>query len=484
MPAPRGCPSQRKRKFSRRTRSGCQTCRIRRVKCDEALPVCRNCTSTGRNCDGYAVVQLPVSTRFRTPATPQLNPSLHLGGKTADEKHCFNFFLTRTRPMLVSCFNSELWAPILRLAEHDSSVCHAVIAFSSLHRATLTAPLASFPGRDSPYRNYNGALVHSENGVTILANQKAHAARMFLLDTTLTRTEAASSFDTALIKTFAHMEVQSSYFDASQLAMRNCPTDGHLIHIDYSNSKFHSVEDAKQTLDPFLNNAFRIRTLAEGLLRNQKNDYNGYLDLLIEQHKMQTQLQLHMAAFDEFRSRYEPTNPKDVRSFLIFRLHHVILGLNAKTVASLSEMMYDDYAAEWEETLSLCTEITRSLECEFVGAMPNLVMDVRVTLPLCWMCFKCRDLRLRNRAFSLLRSWPHHEGLNHSTIIVNMAGHIMSVEEEGSDPVVGFIPESARVRDMTLEFAEDWKSGTLVYALSEPEKDQLEFHRRWFKMEL
>ncbi|PHH52263.1 hypothetical protein CFIMG_003323RA [Ceratocystis fimbriata CBS 114723] len=32
---------------------GCETCRRRRVKCDNMRPICRKCVSTGRSCEGY-----------------------------------------------------------------------------------------------------------------------------------------------------------------------------------------------------------------------------------------------------------------------------------------------------------------------------------------------------------------------------------------------------------------------------------------------
>ncbi|EEB05643.2 transcription factor Moc3 [Schizosaccharomyces japonicus yFS275] len=39
----------------RRTKTGCFTCRRRRIKCDEAKPYCMNCTKSNRKCEGYAV---------------------------------------------------------------------------------------------------------------------------------------------------------------------------------------------------------------------------------------------------------------------------------------------------------------------------------------------------------------------------------------------------------------------------------------------
>ncbi|KAK2042170.1 hypothetical protein LZ31DRAFT_501313 [Colletotrichum somersetense] len=45
----------RKRSIEGRTKvkTGCKTCRIRKVKCDESKPLCHKCVNTGRNCDGY-----------------------------------------------------------------------------------------------------------------------------------------------------------------------------------------------------------------------------------------------------------------------------------------------------------------------------------------------------------------------------------------------------------------------------------------------
>ncbi|RDW61668.1 hypothetical protein BP5796_11560 [Coleophoma crateriformis] len=48
-----GAESKRQRASMPKTKTGCMTCRIRRVKCDEGKPACRRCELTGRLCDGY-----------------------------------------------------------------------------------------------------------------------------------------------------------------------------------------------------------------------------------------------------------------------------------------------------------------------------------------------------------------------------------------------------------------------------------------------
>ncbi|KAF6236697.1 hypothetical protein HO173_004988 [Letharia columbiana] len=42
-----------KKEIKRRTKTGCLTCRKRRIKCDETHPACRNCQKSKRDCLGY-----------------------------------------------------------------------------------------------------------------------------------------------------------------------------------------------------------------------------------------------------------------------------------------------------------------------------------------------------------------------------------------------------------------------------------------------
>ncbi|KAL7918972.1 hypothetical protein ACQKWADRAFT_302535 [Trichoderma austrokoningii] len=48
------------RKFAPKSRLGCKTCKIRRIKCDLSRPSCMKCQSTGRICDGYSEVLLEI----------------------------------------------------------------------------------------------------------------------------------------------------------------------------------------------------------------------------------------------------------------------------------------------------------------------------------------------------------------------------------------------------------------------------------------
>lgn len=55
------------RSSKKRTKSGCLTCRKRRIKCDEGRPICQNCIKSKRHCDGYhqRVLFKPANIDFR-----------------------------------------------------------------------------------------------------------------------------------------------------------------------------------------------------------------------------------------------------------------------------------------------------------------------------------------------------------------------------------------------------------------------------------
>ncbi|KAK8216529.1 hypothetical protein HDK77DRAFT_425224 [Phyllosticta capitalensis] len=60
-----------KKEIKRRTKTGCLTCRKRRIKCDEAHPTCRNCQKSKRECLGYD----PIFKQQPGPAQIQPAPS-------------------------------------------------------------------------------------------------------------------------------------------------------------------------------------------------------------------------------------------------------------------------------------------------------------------------------------------------------------------------------------------------------------------------
>ncbi|KAF5001757.1 hypothetical protein FGRMN_824 [Fusarium graminum] len=78
--------AERKRNnIRKRTKTGCLTCRKRRIKCDEGRPICNNCIKSKRQCEGYnqrVIFKHPMGTIQGGPFGPAYYPpgSTHIGG--------------------------------------------------------------------------------------------------------------------------------------------------------------------------------------------------------------------------------------------------------------------------------------------------------------------------------------------------------------------------------------------------------------------
>lgn len=64
--------TRHKKEIKRRTKTGCLTCRKRRIKCDEGHPACRNCQKSKRECLGYD----PIFKAQTSPQTIQPAPGI------------------------------------------------------------------------------------------------------------------------------------------------------------------------------------------------------------------------------------------------------------------------------------------------------------------------------------------------------------------------------------------------------------------------
>ncbi|KAF2401383.1 hypothetical protein EJ06DRAFT_390107 [Trichodelitschia bisporula] len=69
-------PSGRhKKEIKRRTKTGCLTCRKRRIKCDEEHPTCRNCQKSKRECLGYDPIFKQQTGPQQLQPAPSASPS-------------------------------------------------------------------------------------------------------------------------------------------------------------------------------------------------------------------------------------------------------------------------------------------------------------------------------------------------------------------------------------------------------------------------
>ncbi|KAF6826118.1 C6 zinc finger domain protein [Colletotrichum plurivorum] len=153
------------RKGSRKVRTGCITCKIRKVKCDEAKPSCNRCVATGRKCDGY---QTPTETPVSTPSY-DLVPASPYGpyrtfpgvGGSHSEGRALEYFCSTVGPFLSGSVDPYFWTHIvLQFSAFEPSVRHSLVAISNLYEQIDGQGPASLRLQDQSFalQHYNAAI--------------------------------------------------------------------------------------------------------------------------------------------------------------------------------------------------------------------------------------------------------------------------------------------------------------------------------------
>jgi hypothetical protein len=168
----KGAPPARKKRYAPKVRTGCITCRKRRVKCDENKPACWKCTNLGYHCDGYEPLKTwlfePVGakdtkrsrsqdptraieecSKLETENAAALVPAPEMALApppfpfTHEEARSMDFYLARSGKM-VAQYNHEtggsFWTETLpQAAHHFDSTKHILIALA-MQDELMTAP--------------------------------------------------------------------------------------------------------------------------------------------------------------------------------------------------------------------------------------------------------------------------------------------------------------------------------------------------------
>ncbi|KAH9429647.1 hypothetical protein MCOR02_009384 [Pyricularia oryzae] len=124
--------------------AACNTCRVRKIKCDESLPICQRCSKASRYCDRSAAPPLPVHAQptntqdvFPSPSDPRralTNPAI---------ARYFHHYITSIAPWYDLSDGSQHFATRLpELALASALPFAAVVALAAIQISQTTAPSA------------------------------------------------------------------------------------------------------------------------------------------------------------------------------------------------------------------------------------------------------------------------------------------------------------------------------------------------------
>ncbi|KAI1163044.1 hypothetical protein F5B18DRAFT_621774 [Nemania serpens] len=473
----------------KKVKTGCRTCKVRHVKCDEGRPACHRCVSTGRTCDGYGIWgggEVNHAGRALTPRT-YVGPvrsaiSSQYGKLSPEQETCFQWFSCWTYTKLPLPFITPFWDTlVLQACAAEPAVLHAVLALGSAHQKESleqAEPKAARVSLDPQqkfmlgeygkamrdlrphFSNQDRRSVHVALVVCTLftffenllgryatANAHLHSGLRLLAETYAPGNHVASktvtaksrgSVDNWIIESFARLHLQAALWGQGLLSMYpKLP----MFPITPMPTVFVSTNQAAHYMDRLM---LEILYQAEQCSLSDSDAADLALSAALHnsRRRLRRELALWLAAYDA-------TNPdvstgfSSVDRFYIrlLRGYHSMATIIINTcILPACETIYDRHTAEFiflvEQLIAIreshiARPAWRPTPCptEMPRNLSHSVGDKGWIPLLYFVAVKCRVHRLRLQAIRLLSQTKHKEGIWDSRLALIMAKEIMCIEE-------------------------------------------------------
>ncbi|KAH7122829.1 hypothetical protein B0J11DRAFT_464987 [Dendryphion nanum] len=488
----------RRRATHTRSRLGCETCRVRRVRCDQTKPVCLKCSKTGRSCDGYTTTA-PTHDKRRLVAVPQ-NPSLSIV-VDENELRCMHYFQSHTAPQFADFFDSDLWCRLVfQVSTREPCIRHNIIALGSLHEAFHdVAYCTASSTRWFDLKEY--ASVHYTKAITLL-NADISSQGWASLDVSLLCCILCIGFEW-LRGSFASAQIHlANGLRVLQQWLRGDSTQSRGTGISLSSPTGHFIRNKLVPLYTRL--SLQAKTFAniplplgKSFLTDQPptSDWDNLrairdgLDALLVQEYMSflppkslnypTEAKMHglhasdrLAQWFDKHSTYissstsspiSSLSSNDDNSYLlpqtIFKpspdmafisLYHNAALIMLSTRHATNETVFDAFTPLFKKIVHLAAVYVKT----FTTAA-SFTLDIAIVPVLYYVATKCREYGIRHAALKILRASRRTEGIWDSAATTRLAEEIIGFEEDRER--VG----EHRVRDVEMVMLDgNTRSGT------------------------
>ena len=422
--------------------------RIRRIKCDERLPACLKCTSTGRKCDGYAP---PRALLFEV-------------SRDEGERRSFHYFRERTAPELSGDAGKRFWDGfVLRASYSQEVVRHAIAAIGALHESLeLETGVQALTARGFAFEQYSKAittltkadhtlsmedvlvacilftwfenlqgnfdisLTHLRSGLKILdawrANPSSRPPRMPV---------CAAVIHEDLAPMIDRLTVQASVF------LQSTDQPNPVIHDSSLPVEFSNLAEAHRYFYQIIHwtcHSLRVKTKVHGksyvqaeLIPQILRKLDRWLALLDEYMHESTEKAKAKTAIDRHWR---------IKSALHLRMQHQNAMVMLKALPYHYETMFDGQMAHFSNIIDLAQKFfdeddRTDMQFTHMKTSPSFQHDHAIVPSLFMTACRCRDPYIRRQAIGLLRRAPRKEDIWDSDITASIAEHLMMLEEKG-----------------------------------------------------
>ncbi|KAK3316535.1 hypothetical protein B0H66DRAFT_297250 [Apodospora peruviana] len=486
-------------KSHHKVKTGCRTCKTRKVKCDEGRPACRRCILTSRVCEGYGIwgggnietrkTHKPLDNRLtlrRNPPDQVLDVAEH---------GWVEWFRCRTAVKLQGPFVSHFWEGlVLSASRHEPAVFHAMLALSSHHkRVSIGAQemgVEADPDRLEQFtlREYTKAISHLlepqfASGDRASIRTALIACMLFIcleflrgqtrtgnihlqngikLVALLDQQQTGSNRDTTddwLVIAFTRMNLLALQFGEGHW------TPSPRLHLLPFNTNqplprtFETVSQAREALDCLLKDTINLCKEHRRQLDPTHPDQNAFRT---NQQGIKSALETWLIAYKASRVvLFEEIGALPRAGYQMLAVHYTLVKIMADTSlrAPEDEMVFDSHTRDFVDMMVQATEFLEHVQAVHTSDDPvfraSACEGIRFTADMGWSphlfytAIHCRVRPVRLHAIRLLRAIPTREAIWDSFLAASAAQEIMRIEEGEDYSTLAAAVEDQPIFDIT-----------------------------------
>jgi hypothetical protein len=465
-----------------------QTCRARRVKCDEGWPACRRCISTSRVCKGYGIwggggsphdQQQPQSGRaLSIYCTP-----VPVGNLSREEQTHFDWFVNKTREKFAGLFTSDFWGTLVfQASAREPAVRHAVVALSAAHRFEIGCDPWVIPAiygvgvEKFTLQQYNKAISHlrvatgksGQSGLYValitcmifvvleylrgqyqMASAHLHYGIQLLsnISVPLPRSSMSPRMFSP-VEDFVHNTLAESYARLSLQAalFGSVPSDMCVMTRKHSLPySFCSLLEARQTLDDLLNRVYCLERHCHRLRVSQLSIEDP--EIIETQSKIMSDLSLWRKIYKALLIQIEANGALTEKfGSRLLNIYYELAVIMASVCPSEDEMIFDSFTKNFLGILTGFVDLwnywasqdpdVEEMNDLFVYKIENhgFTVESGFIPPVYYTALKCRIPGIRRQAIRFLRSAPHREGVWNGKLLAEVLEEVVRIEESELGP--------------------------------------------------
>ncbi|KGO58721.1 hypothetical protein PEX1_100960 [Penicillium expansum] len=452
--------SKRRSRVLPRSKLGCRTCKIRRVKCGEEKPSCVRCTSTGRKCDFEDTQSSSTISVVTNPLS--LSPNTNTVWR---ERRAFAYYFECAASSIGGGLDVDFWRTVVpQVCRYEPAVWDAIITISALFERPQQCQDPVLQRHDNPVsltKNHQDALgwysrsvsavrQHIEQGsvdafvgliscvlficIEAIQGNAEGAMQLYRQGVQLIIalrpqiTSVAAGKASLLEDTIVPIFIRLGTF---ALAVSETPVTALLRDTKHTlTQQFDSLKSAREAIvllaiEIPLFEAACTKHLLQDHAPHIPEEFNTRLiSLVVKLRNWRTAFDMLMAVL----CAKDILSLQQIGISALLLSFHEMLYVMLETCTSLSVMQFDAYLPNFQNIVEQ-SAIAPKASVRSDGTQPPFTFDLNIGLPLWFTSLRCREPRTRRAALALLRQAPSVQGFFQCSMWATVGQIIMELEE-------------------------------------------------------